>query len=192
MNFIEKILPPPAWRIPVIIVLGFIVGTVLYVAKISNVTSYASDDPKTCINCHVMNTEYATWSTSSHREKATCNDCHVPHDNFFSKYAFKAKDGMYHAFMFTFDLQPEAIKMHEAGQEVVMENCLRCHENLIVDHKNSGEGKVENLEVHRTDRKCWECHREVPHGKRKSQSAVDIMIKDNNPDVKTPNWMRKK
>jgi hypothetical protein len=37
--------------------------------------------------------QYVTWFHSRHREVATCNDCHVPHDNIVRHYAFKASDG---------------------------------------------------------------------------------------------------
>lgn len=63
--------------------------------------SYVSDDPATCVNCHIMRPEYVTWHHSPHREHATCNDCHVPHDNVFRKYYFKGADGMRHATIFT-------------------------------------------------------------------------------------------
>ena len=36
-------------------------GLFLYLVKISKALSYLSADPKACINCHVMNTQYATW-----------------------------------------------------------------------------------------------------------------------------------
>ena len=67
-----------------------------------------------------MRSEFATWQHSSHREVAVCNDCHVPHNNVFNKYYFKAKDGLRHAAMFTLRMEPQVIKMHEAGQEVVI------------------------------------------------------------------------
>ena len=39
---------------------------------------------------------YATWMHSSHSRDATCNDCHVPHENIVKKWAFKGMDGMKH------------------------------------------------------------------------------------------------
>lgn len=85
-RWIRRMYPPPEWRPAVLLLMGIIIGLGLYMLKIGNVASYASDDPKACINCHVMNGEYATWLVSSHAKKATCNDCHVPHDNVFNKY----------------------------------------------------------------------------------------------------------
>ncbi len=60
-NFIQYILPPPNWRFSVIVVLGIIAGLGIHILNISNAVSYLSDDPKTCVNCHVMYPEYATW-----------------------------------------------------------------------------------------------------------------------------------
>jgi len=93
-KLVRSLIPPTKWQLPVIIVLGIFAGLALYTFRVSNASSYISDDPKACINCHVMNPQYITWFHSSHREVANCNDCHVPQDNFASKYYFKAKDGI--------------------------------------------------------------------------------------------------
>ncbi|HVO73090.1 MAG TPA: cytochrome c nitrite reductase small subunit [Ignavibacteriaceae bacterium] len=165
-----SLFPPPKWRIPVIIALGTFSGLLLLILRISNAFSYLSDDPRACINCHVMTTEYASWQRSSHARVATCNDCHVPHSNPLSKYAFKANDGLRHAFMFTFRLEPQVIQIKEAGADVVQLNCMRCHENQLhrsylsktidLEDRNAGIGRF-----------CWDCHRETPHGRVKSLSA---------------------
>ncbi|MBN2891428.1 MAG: cytochrome c nitrite reductase small subunit [Bacteroidales bacterium] len=166
----KKILPPEKWKLPVAVILGVIVGLFFYSFKISNASSYISDEPETCINCHVMEPEYATWFHSSHREVATCNDCHVPHTSVFAKYFFKAKDGMRHATIFTLRLEPQVIQIKEAGVNVVQQNCIRCHSfvnedvntiNITGKNYQHGEGKL-----------CWECHREVPHGTVKSLSST--------------------
>ncbi|BDD04846.1 cytochrome c nitrite reductase small subunit [Aureibacter tunicatorum] len=187
-EFLKKLLPPREWRIPVIILLGIFFGLGGYVLYISNAVSYLSDDPKTCVNCHIMTPQYANWKHSSHRENATCNDCHVPHDNVFNKYFFKAKDGMRHAAMFTMRMEPQVIKMHEPGQKVVQENCKRCHEDLNervstvkidLDAQKHGEGKL-----------CWECHREVPHGRVKSMSSTPD-ARAPLPQSPVPDWIKK-
>ena len=147
---------------------GFALG--IYIIKVANVGSYMTDDPQACINCHVMTTEYITWKHSSHKSVASCNDCHVPHDNPVRKYAFKAKDGLYHASVYTTRTEPQAIVMHEPGQKVVQENCIRCHLPQVTDAKSVSW--VSSHYENRTDRKCWECHREIPHGRIKSLSAV--------------------
>ena len=110
---------------------GIVIGLCGYIFYLSKAHSYLSDDPKACVNCHIMEPEYATWLHSSHGRNTVCNDCHVPHDNVFRKYYFKANDGLRHATMFTFRMEPQVIKMHAPGQKVVQENCIRCHSTLV-------------------------------------------------------------
>lgn len=167
---IRKLLPPENWRIPVVILMGFILGLGLFLLRISNAASYLSDKPETCINCHVMNPQYATWNHSSHREVASCNDCHVPHDNIFNTYFFKAKDGMRHATIFTMRAEPQVIFIKDAGKEVVQQNCIRCHNRFLTD--NLALSNLSPLMSHRTERQCLECHRETPHGRVNSLASV--------------------
>lgn len=172
----RKLYPPPEWRNPVIILLGVLCGLGAYALYISRAPSYLSDDPRTCINCHVMNTQYYDWTHSSHRNVATCNDCHVPHDNVFRKYAFKAQDGLRHATIFTMRWEPQVIRIREAGRKVVHENCLRCHERTV------GAGFMYSIEPgyknHLRERSCLDCHRETPHLRVNSlTSAPNALVK---------------
>lgn len=167
---LKRILPPPQWRFPVMIVTGILIGLVLFLFYVSKAHSYLSDNPATCTNCHIMSPQYATWQHSSHREVAHCNDCHVPHNNFVNKYYFKAKDGLRHATIFTLRREPQVIFILEDGAEVVHQNCVRCHSKLLNDPKLVAS--VEAHSAHMTDRKCWECHRETPHGRVNSLSSV--------------------
>ena len=114
---IKRLAPPENWRLPVVLISGMIVGLSLYIIRISNAASYLSDKPETCINCHVMNPQYATWNHSSHRAAANCNDCHVPHNNILNKYYFKAKDGLRHASVFTRRNEPQVILIKEKGKK---------------------------------------------------------------------------
>ncbi|MEO9802470.1 MAG: cytochrome c nitrite reductase small subunit [Reichenbachiella sp.] len=171
---LKKITPPDEWLLPVTVLVGMIVGLGFYILHLSQATSYLSDDPKTCINCHVMTTEYITWNHSSHRNVATCNDCHVPHDNVLNKYYFKAKDGLYHASVYTLRLEPQAITMREPSKKVVQNNCIRCHQGQVTDAKMISW--VASHKESRLDRTCWECHRETPHGRVRSLSSVGYQL----------------
>lgn len=183
----QFIKPPKQWQLIVIVLSGILVGLFLYTFKASNAASYLSDSPNTCINCHVMVPQYATWNHSSHREHATCNDCHVPHNNVISKYFFKAADGLRHASKFTLRLEPEVIKIKDAGIGVVQENCKRCHEKL---NENVEIGEYSYKDVHSGNgRLCWDCHREVPHGRVHSLSSTpDAFIPEKNYTV--PEWLK--
>jgi len=141
----------------------------LLVGHFSRATSYLSDAPETCMNCHVMGPQYATWQHSSHASVATCNDCHVPHSSLAAQYAFKAKDGLWHATVFTMRWEPQVIRISASAIGVVEDNCRRCHERLI---------DQVHLKVHQpNDLRCWQCHRAVPHGTVRSLSAVpDVFV----------------
>lgn len=192
MGFISNLKPPKKWQTWVIILSGAVIGLGIFILQESKAISYLSDDPKTCINCHVMTSEYITWQHSSHGKVTNCNDCHVPHENAFRKYAFKAKDGLYHATIFTLHAEPEVIVMHEAGQKVVQSNCIRCHNDQVTDAKSSSW--IQAHDGNRKDRQCWSCHREVPHGRVKSLSSVGYQVEpltdEENKESIVPDWMK--
>lgn len=172
--FRYSLVPPHKWRPAATVMVAVFFGLGLYLLRLSNAASYLSDDPQACVNCHIMTPQYITWNHSSHREVAHCNDCHVPHNNVFNKYFFKAKDGLYHASIFTARAEPEVIKALGPSIEVIQNNCIRCHESQVTDARMLGF-TADHFE-HRTDRTCWECHREVPHGRVKSLSATGHQI----------------
>lgn len=144
-------------------------GILVILFYISKANSYLSDNPEVCVNCHIMSPQYSTWKHSAHREVTNCNDCHVPHDNIFNHYYFKAKDGIRHASIFTLRREPQVIYIKESGIEVVQNNCIRCHERLV---ENTGLVKYMNGICKSTERLCWDCHRETPHGRVNSLSSV--------------------
>ncbi len=187
-RLVTAVSPPPQWRLPVFTLTGVLIGLGALALYVGNATSYLSDDPKACMNCHVMAPQYATWERSSHARVAVCNDCHVPQNNIFNKFLFKAMDGTRHSFMFTFRLEPQVIHIKEMGAAAVQQNCIRCHSSLTqnvkekfvsFDLRDHGEGKL-----------CWECHRETPHGRVNSLSSVPYARVPIPTDV-TPAWMRK-
>lgn len=175
-----------AYKVTILVLVGILLGLGLMIFRLSNAVAYMSDDPEACINCHVMTPQYATWIHSSHRDRANCNDCHVPHDNIVRKLWFKANDGMRHAYMFTFRLEPQVIKVKDAGKTVLQENCIRCHLNqlgsssiasITLKDSESGKGHL-----------CWDCHREVPHGRVHSQASTPhAQVPKLNPVL--PDWM---
>ena len=162
--------PPREWRIVVMLLLGILIGLVLFILHAARATSYLSDDPKACVNCHVMAPQFATWERGSHGKVTNCNDCHVPQDNFINKYLFKASDGLRHSFMFTFRLEPQVIQIKHAGKKAVQQNCIRCHSNVI--HPISLRAISAKSIIEEEERYCWDCHRETPHGRVNSLSST--------------------
>ncbi|MBN2832632.1 MAG: cytochrome c nitrite reductase small subunit [Campylobacterales bacterium] len=142
------------------------IGFFVYMVNASKALSYLSSDPKACINCHVMNTQYATWQHSSHAQRATCVDCHLPRDNMVNKYIAKAIDGYNHSVAFTFNTYKNAIQISDNGAQRVQDNCISCHKSLTSGMVNNSD-KYHNYDDPSvaTGRRCWECHKGVPHGK---------------------------
>ncbi len=178
--------PPRRWLLPVVVSCGIAFGLIVFLVYVSKAPTYLSDDPKTCVNCHIMAPQYSTWFHSSHRQWASCNDCHVPHDNIINHYYFKGKDGMRHATIFTLRREPQVIFILEPGQKVVKQNCLRCHEPLLTDNRLLSYTK--DYQHFRNERNCWECHREVPHGRVNSLSSVPN-ARVPLPESPVPEWM---
>lgn len=140
--------------------LGAAVGLGVVVARIANATSYLSNAPETCLNCHVMTNAHATWLRGSHGRVAVCNDCHVPQGNLVAKNAFKAMDGAKHSYVFTVRGEPQVLRLSAAAAHVVQANCVRCHANQFAMIRLAGV----------TERRCWDCHQNI-HGDVRGLSA---------------------
>ena len=140
-----------------------------YTIYISEAASYFSSDPKACIICHVMNTQFATWQHSSHGRVANCVDCHLPTDSFIEKYWAKSVDGWNHSVIFTMGSYEHAIKISEYGAERVQKNCISCHKSITSSISSNAE-RYHNFAAPYVEngRKCWDCHKSVPHGKVRS------------------------
>jgi len=143
-------------------------GMGLYLAKESKATSYLSSEAAACTNCHVMESYYASWQHSSHAMRAVCVDCHLPVDNYIDKYASKSRDGWNHSVAFTLNTYGKRMLITDDGARRVQENCIRCH-------SSRSKTLIKNIDRYHAfdsetlgDRKCWDCHREVPHGKMRS------------------------
>ncbi len=148
------------WRIAVYALVGLALGLAIVIARISNASSYLSNSPQTCINCHVMTDAYASWQRGSHGGVTVCVDCHVPHDNPVAKIAYKSTDGLKHSAVFTMRAEPQVLRLSAQAVPVVQANCLRCHADQMGMVRVAGSG----------ERACWHCHNNI-HGSVHSLSA---------------------
>lgn len=148
---------------------GVFFGAVGYTAHYAKATSYLSDDPAACVNCHIMNEQYAGWAHGPHARRATCNDCHVPQDSVVSKYLVKAEHGYRHSKGFTFNDFHEPIRITEGSLGVVNSNCVRCHEGMTHEVRFAGGDSTAELgsEPFRPLAGCVHCHSGVAHGPRR-------------------------
>mgnify|MGYP000605791204 CR=1 FL=1 len=169
---------PLRWRAACAATLGAAAGAGMFVFHISRASSYLSHAPETCANCHVMWTQYLTWQHSSHARSATCNDCHVPHTSPWARWAFKARDGLWHATVFTMHWEPQVIRLSGGAVPVIEANCRRCH-----DHTIQMVGAARHASG---DLRCWECHREVPHGRVRGLSTVPDVFPPRLPSLQSP------
>ncbi|HEX4589766.1 MAG TPA: cytochrome c nitrite reductase small subunit [Gemmataceae bacterium] len=136
---------------------GIPVGLGVFTFGYAEGGSYFSDDPKACVNCHIMRDEYDSWQKASHHAVATCNDCHTPHE-FVGKYETKGRNGFWHSYYFTFQNFHEPIQISDRSARILRANCLDCHRELmdrVAGHLGSfGEPSID----------CLHCHTHSGHG----------------------------
>jgi cytochrome c nitrite reductase small subunit len=134
---------------------GILLGVGLYTFRYAEGLSYLSNDPKACMNCHVMRDHHDSWVRSSHRLAATCNDCHVPH-TFPEKYLVKLENGWNHSRAFTLQNFNEPIRIRNSNLAALQHNCIQCHQiavSEIAAHRDVEQGAA----------RCTECHRSTGH-----------------------------
>lgn len=150
----------PFLRFPILlaILFGVFVGLGGYTAYYAEGAAYLSNDPKACVNCHIMREQYDGWQKASHHEAATCNDCHLPHD-FIGKYLAKAQNGYFHSKAFTLQDFPEPIRIKPKNHTILQENCVGCHEGLVSEIATNPGHADQMLD-------CIKCHASVGHGPR--------------------------
>ena len=179
-------------KIGLLVVAGIVVGLGgLFMYLLRAHTYFIGDDPAACVNCHIMTPYYASWSHSSHGRDATCNDCHVPHQNLAMKYGFKAMDGLKHTAYFVAHSERQAIMAESMSAEVIMDNCIRCHTQLNQEFVNTG--RIDYMMSRRGEGKaCWDCHRNVPHGGMNSlMSTPNAEAVTPLPPSPVPEWLQK-
>lgn len=137
---------------------GVLGGVGVFTFGYGNGLSYLTNDPKTCINCHVMQDHYAAWIKSSHHAVATCNDCHLPHD-FIGKWLTKADNGFFHALAFTTGDFHEPLQIRARNRRVAQGACLHCH-SALVNH-------LLPVEPGGAMQQCVHCHSDVGHAQRR-------------------------
>ena len=147
-----------------------VIGLGAYVGNASNMISYLSEDPRVCINCHVMNPQYASWQHSSHREKATCVDCHLPRESLVDKMISKSRDGFNHSVAMTLRTYPNNIRISADAARRIQANCISCHRELV--SQMAAMSRPYTTGDSQVDRNCWECHRMTPHGSTRSLTST--------------------
>ncbi len=138
--------------------LGIFSGAAVYTAVYAKATSYLSNDPAACVNCHVMREAFNSWSRGPHHTVAVCNDCHLPHD-FLGKWLAKAENGWNHSRAFTLNDFHEPIRVHKKNLDILDHNCRSCHAEIV--HQMTSEVKLDDSIT------CIHCHSDVGHGQNR-------------------------
>ena len=144
------------WVLVVSILLGVPAGVGAFTFGYAKGFSYLSSDPRACVNCHVMNDTYDAWEKSGHRHVAKCVDCHLPHEG-LAKWIAKADEGFRHSTAFTLQNFKEPLEITPGDRRIVLENCLRCHEDVVQAIHISGSARDRELD-------CLRCHAAAGHG----------------------------
>jgi len=135
---------------------GLLAGLGFFTFNYAEGLSYLSSDPKACMNCHIMRSQFDSWQKGSHHGAAKCVDCHLPHD-FIGKYMAKSNNGYHHSKGFTLQDFHEPVMIKPGNSRILQENCLRCHEGMVHDLVAGATTDLRAVE-------CVHCHRSVGHG----------------------------
>lgn len=188
-RIINSLLPSRRCKMIAIILAGMIGGGGVLLLYMLRAHTYLTDDPAACVNCHIMAPYYATWFHSSHSRNATCNDCHVPHENAIKKWTFKGMDGMRHVGVFLMKGEHQVIQALPESAQVIMNNCIRCHTQLNTEFVSTG--RIDYMKAQVGEGKaCWDCHRDVPHGGSNSLSSTPAALVPY-PESPVPGWLQK-
>ena len=136
------------------VTMGLAVGIGAYTFVYAKGAAYLTNDPRACVNCHVMREQFDGWTASSHRAVAVCNDCHAPHD-LVGKYTTKAINGFWHSVAFTSGRFHEPIAITARNRAVTEGACRDCHRPIVeaIDTHARAGARVD----------CIRCHRSVGH-----------------------------
>jgi len=137
--------------------LGMLAGVGTFTFGYSKGASYLSNNPQTCVNCHVMQDHLDSWQHSSHHHVAVCNDCHLPHDP-IGKWITKADNGFFHSLAFTLGDFKNPIQIKARNKRVTQSTCVSCHKDFV--HSMLPATPEQDMQA------CVHCHAEVGHAFR--------------------------
>ena len=142
---------------------GLCAGLGSYTFFYAQGASYLSNDPRACVNCHIMRDHFDGWQKASHHAVATCNDCHTPH-NFVGKYLAKMENGFWHSKGFTLQDFHEPIQIKPKNLDILNHNCVDCHREMVSEVIPVRSPNAHPHNDYGDDLNCVRCHRGVGHG----------------------------
>lgn len=147
------------------LLVGMMGGLGIFTFKYAEGDSYLSNNPESCVNCHVMQPYYDSWEKSSHAHVAVCNDCHLSHHP-VGKWVTKADNGFFHSVAFTLDNYHKPITIKARNRKVTQNGCLYCHKDLV--HEMLPPGPEGDMLY------CVSCHSNVGHSMNQSRISPSL------------------
>lgn len=147
----------PRWAVALAAMIGVLGGIGAFTFGYGKGWSYLSNNPQSCVNCHVMQDHFDSWQNSSHRHVAVCNDCHLSHHP-IGKWVVKGDNGFFHSLAFTLENYHDPIQIKPRNRRVAQAACVHCHADFV--HELSIGGHDGELPL------CVHCHSDVGHAQR--------------------------
>ena len=134
----------------------------------------ASSSAKFCVTCHSMelferaHNDDVHGGNNAHGVRATCAQCHLPHDNSINYLYTKARTGIHDLWVENLgdpdNIDWQAKRAHR--EEYVYDSgCITCHANLEEATKATPKALIAHKPyfLGQTDDKCVTCHENVGH-----------------------------
>ena len=159
-------------RVGIFLTIAFVAGFVLpFLSWLVGEESFtATGNADFCVSCHSMEPFVAANADNSHGGnndygiKATCTDCHLPHDNSANYLYVKARTGIHDMWVENFG-NPEDIdwlaKSEHREEFVYDSGCMTCHSEL--EEATKDEEEHTKYFAGETTSTCVTCHEEVGH-----------------------------
>lgn len=162
--------------VPILLIGGFLAFVILpflsWIVTDEGIT--ATSDAKFCVNCHSMEPFEKAHNAdihggnNAHGVRATCAQCHLPHDSSFNYLYTKSETGLHDLWVENFG-DPENIdwqaKRDHREEYVYDSGCLTCHTNLEKATMSTNDALIAHRAYFRgeTDEQCVSCHEHVGH-----------------------------
>jgi cytochrome c-type protein NapC len=162
--------------IPAAILIGFIAFIVLPFISwlVTDESITATSDAQFCVNCHSMEPFEKAHNAdvhggkNAHGVRATCAQCHLPHDSSFNYMYTKARTGLHDLWVENLG-DPDTIdwlaKRADREEYVYDSGCITCHTNLEKATMSSNDALIAHRAYFQgaTEEKCVSCHQHVGH-----------------------------
>ncbi|MBF0622466.1 MAG: NapC/NirT family cytochrome c [Magnetococcales bacterium] len=174
---------PSPTALGILLIVGFVGGVIFFASFHFIMQSTNSMD--LCVSCHEMEGVYKEYKESVHYKnpagvRATCADCHVPHDKgvagWLDKVYFKVTVGVkdiWHHAIGTYPTEEDFEKdRYRLAQRVIEDmrhrdskECRYCHsfEAMDVDEQGRSASKKHKRIMESSEKTCIDCHTGVAH-----------------------------